>query len=338
VDSRDSRHKGFWRYLSIWELDYVLDPAFFDVLPLSSEKRRDNKLVYFTIEDAVQNSTLASSYVRQASVGNGFQAYYTLHDGYVFAGSTTATLLLNELANFRFLPDETPTELCLRLEELFQKLRDLPGDAAVTFIYTQKVGYLVNALRHEREWDTVSSAITSAQIKGDYTFREACAELKFRCEASRTNDLLDKPVRGKRVKGLLTHTTDESGKIEGDKEVSAQVMSLISSMAKKLNVDKASDKPNVDKASDKKVRRKRPTHPCLAHECAEQTTFPICPLHYHSLLSGKVTSVKLKNDYGDVTYNSTSQTVIYPPKVPENRLSAKQLEARIGAKAAIPLN
>jgi hypothetical protein len=97
-------------------------------------------------------------------------------------------------------------------------------------------------------------------------------------------------------------------------------------------------KLNVDKASDKKVRRKRPTHPCLAHECEEQTTFPICPLHYHSLLSGKATSVKLKNGYGDVTYNSTSQTVIYPPKVPENRLSAKQLEARVGAKAAVPLN
>ena len=142
--------KCFWRYLSIWELYYVLDPSFFDVMPLSAAKRRDNKLVYFVIEDAVQNSTLAGSYVRTASMNNGFEAYYTLHDGYVFAGATTATLLLAELSNFRFLPDESPTELCLRLDELFQELRDPPGDAAVTFIDTQKVGYLVNALRHER--------------------------------------------------------------------------------------------------------------------------------------------------------------------------------------------
>ena len=221
--------KGFWRYLSIWELDYVLDPSFFDVMPLSAEKRRDNKLVYFVIEDSVQNSTLAVSYVRTASLNNGFEAYYTLHDGYVFAGATTATLLLAELSSFRFLPDESPTELCLRLDELFQELRDLPGDAAVTFIDTQKVGYLVNALRHEKEWDYVCSAITSAQIKGGYTFIEACNELKVRCEVSRANDLLDKPVKGRRVKGLVTQTKTSDAGDSMDPELSAQVLSLISS-------------------------------------------------------------------------------------------------------------
>jgi hypothetical protein len=45
--------KGFWRYLSIWELEYVLDPSFFDVIPLSADRKRDNKLVYFIIEDSV---------------------------------------------------------------------------------------------------------------------------------------------------------------------------------------------------------------------------------------------------------------------------------------------
>ncbi len=115
-------NKGFMRYLSIWDLEYVLDPDF-SVYPLSPEKKRDNKLVYYIIEDSVQNAPMAASYVRQAPVDNGFEAYYTLHDGYVFAdGSTASTLLLNELSNFRFLPNETPTALCLRLEELFQEL------------------------------------------------------------------------------------------------------------------------------------------------------------------------------------------------------------------------
>ncbi len=72
---------------------------------------------------------------------------------------------------------------------------------------TQKVGYLVNALRHEKEWDYVCSAITSAQIKCGYTFHVACNELKFRCEASRANELMDKPVKGKRVKGLVSKST-----------------------------------------------------------------------------------------------------------------------------------
>ena len=313
--------KGFWRYLSIWELEYVLDPSFFDVIPLSADRRRDNKLVYFIIEDSVQNSTLATSYIKQASIGNGFEAYYTLHDGYVFAGSTTATLLLNELSNFRFLPDESPTELCLRLEELFQELRDLPADAAVTFVDTQKVGYLVNALRHEKEWDYVCSAITSAQIKGGYTFREACNELKFRCEASRANDLMDKPVKGRRVKGYVSKPLGEGDAESETMQVAESVLGLISSMTKKLNVDALPGR-------DKKVRPPRPMHPCLAEGCSEQTSFPLCPLHYHPMLSGKVTSVKLKNGYGDATYDGSSQIVIYPGKVPENRLSKKQIAAR----------
>ncbi len=82
----------------------------------------DNKLVYFILEDATQASPLASSYLRQAPEKNGFEAYYTLHDGFVFAASTTSTLLLNELANFRFKQDETPTELIMRLEEILQDL------------------------------------------------------------------------------------------------------------------------------------------------------------------------------------------------------------------------
>lgn len=325
--------KGFWRYLSIWELEYVLDPSFFDVIPLSADRRRDNKLVYFIIEDSVQNSTLATSYIKQAPIGNGFEAYYTLHDGYVFAGSTTATLLLNELSNFRFLPDESPTELCLRLEELFQELRDLPADAAVTFVDTQKVGYLVNALRHEKEWDYVCSAITSAQIKGGYTFREACNELKFRCEASRANDLMDKPVKGKRVKGYVSKPLGDGDAEPETMQIAESVLGLISSMSKKLNVDAPLS------GRDKKVRPPRPMHPCLAEGCNEQTSFPLCPLHYHPMLSGKTTSVKLKNGYGDATYDGSSQTVIYPGKVPENRLSKKQIAARsttpvISAKVA----
>ena len=318
--------KGFWRYLSIWELEYVLDPSFFDVLPLNTEKRRDNKLVYFIIEDSVQNSSLAMSYVRKAALHNGFEAYYTLHDGYVFAGATTATLLLNELSNFRFLPDESPTELCLRLDELFQELRDLPGDAAVTFIDTQKVGYLVNALRHEKEWDYVCSAITSAQIKGGYSFHDACEELKIRCEASRVNDMLDRPVKGKRVKGLVSKGAAGATEDSVDSDLSTQVRNLISTFSKKHN--SKSEKESTDTASDKKTRRKRTTFPCLAAGCEEHTSFPMCPLHYHSLLSGKSASVKLHSGYGDATYDAESQLVIYPAKVPDNRLTAKQIAAR----------
>jgi hypothetical protein len=108
-------NKGFQRYLSIWDLGYVLHPDFFDDFPLSEQRVNDNKLVYFLLEDATQASPLAASYHRQAPLHNGFEAYYTLHDGYVFAAATASTILLNELSNFRFQQDESPTALIMRL-------------------------------------------------------------------------------------------------------------------------------------------------------------------------------------------------------------------------------
>ena len=307
--------KGFLRYLSIWELDYVLDPSFFDVLPLSTDKRRDNKLVYYVIEESVQGSTLASSYVRQVSLNNGFEAYYTLHDGYVFAGTTTAALLLNELSNFRFLPNETPTELCLRLSELFEELRTLPGDAAVTFIDTQQIGYLINALRHEKEWDTVCSTITSKQIQGNITFRQACDELRFRCETTRANEMMDRPVKGHKVKGLVTKPVesvkdDMNGVVE---QVSEKLMGLISTMSKKHNQDSQGSKRQHGKSKLQK-------HECLAADCPETTIYPLCPLHYHSLVSAKVTTLKLRNGYGDATFDSNTNLISYPPRTPTSRL------------------
>jgi hypothetical protein len=106
-----------------------------------------------------------------------------------------------------------------------------------------------------------------------------------------------------------------------DPELSAQVLSLISSYSKKLNIDQPAD-------NEKKNRRKRPLVPCLAVGCKEQTAFPLCPLHYHSLLSGKTASVPLQHGYGNATYDTTSQFVVYPAKVPDDRLSAKQIAAR----------
>ncbi len=137
---------------------------------------------------------MASSYVRQAPLQNGFEAYYTLHDGYVFAGSTASTILLNDLANFRFKQNESPTELIMRLEELFQDLEMLPNEAALVFNDTQKIGYLLGVLRHESQWATVASAITSEQLKGKTTFKQACEELKVRCEATKAYNLIDKQM------------------------------------------------------------------------------------------------------------------------------------------------
>jgi hypothetical protein len=312
-------------------LEYVLDPDFF-LSPMSPEKKRDNKMVYYIIEDSVQNAPMAASYVRQAPLDNGFEAYYTLHDGYVFSGSTASTLLLNQLSNFRFLPNETPTALCLRLEELFQELELLPSEAAVTFVDTQKIGYLLNALRHEEEWDVVSSSITSAQIKGNITFRDACEELKVRCETKRVHDLLDRPIKGKKVQGLVSLPTVKD---DGTSFSEQTIQALISTVSKRLNLDGGgSTEPDAEKTKKKFVRKE-----CLAADCDEQSTFPLCGLHYHSLVSAKISSLKLRNGYGDAVYNSTTNLIEYPSRTPKDRLptnTPRKVKAGLADSKASP--
>ncbi len=118
---------------------------------------------------------------------------------------------------------------------MFQELELLPGDAAVTFNDTQQIGYLINALRHESEWDTVSSAITSAQIQGTLTFRRACEELRVRCEVARAHDLMDSSVKGKKIKGLVGKAADEVTTVA--EQVSEKVLGMISSMSKRHSIE-----------------------------------------------------------------------------------------------------
>ena len=252
--------------------------------------------------------------MRQAPAKNGFEAYYTLHDGFVFAGSTASTILLNDLATFRFKQDETPTELIMRLEEILQDLEMLPDGAALIFNDTQRIGYLLGALRHEPEWTTVASAITSSQVKGDMTFRQACDELRIRCESSRAYEIMDKTVKSKKkIPGLLSHVEEA---INGE-QIEALTTALVSSVSKRINKDQESPYPVTDKTGKKKK-------PCLAKGCNTLSLYPLCGLHYHSIVSGKTTQLELINGYGNASYNVTTKLIEYPSKVPVDRLPSNK--------------
>jgi hypothetical protein len=164
----------------------------------------------------------------------------------------------------------------------------------MVFNDTQCIEYLLGALRHEKqEWENVHSSITSSQIKGNITFAEACDELRVRCEASRANDVMDRPVGGKRVSTLadkVTDVTPESLTVE-------QVFAYISTMAMKHNSDITPSK------SDKRQK---------GAKVEEQTPFPLCVTHYHSLIAARSPSIKLKQNYGTATYNADTTLVVYP--------------------------
>jgi hypothetical protein len=147
--------RAFQRFLGLHQLDHVLDEDFASKLWSNPGGKEANKLVFFLLEDAVAPESLASKYVRQAAKWDGYGAYTLLHNGYVFSGPQTATILLGELSSLRLLRDENASAFCLRLVELIEDLEMISGNAAVFLTETQKLGYLLSAIRHEPSLQSV---------------------------------------------------------------------------------------------------------------------------------------------------------------------------------------
>jgi hypothetical protein len=66
------------------------------------------------------------------------------------------------------------------LQELFDDLESIPGSAAMTLNDTQKINYLLSAIRPERSLASVFAQIQSDQVRGKITFVEACDDLRYR--------------------------------------------------------------------------------------------------------------------------------------------------------------
>jgi hypothetical protein len=181
-------NQGFIRFLSINNLDHVIEEGFLARV-MTLDLQADNKLVYYILEDAVAGSSVASKYIRRAAVWNGHEAYFILYDGYALSGPANASILLTALTNFRFKSDETPSEVVLRLQDILDELESVPGDAAMIMNDTQKINYLLSAMRPERSLASVYSMIQLKQVRGTITFEKACDDLRFRCEALRADDL-----------------------------------------------------------------------------------------------------------------------------------------------------
>jgi hypothetical protein len=183
--------KAFTRFLGIHQLDHVLEENFLDSLWTVPGAKAANKMVFFLVEDAVATGTLASRLVRQATKWNGHEAYVMLRNGYVFNGPQTATILLAELSRIRLKRDEDASTFCFRLVELIEDLELIPGDAAVFLTDTQKLGYLLSAIRHESSLQSVYVQLQSEQLRGTVTFDRACQELHHRVEAIKADEYLD---------------------------------------------------------------------------------------------------------------------------------------------------
>jgi hypothetical protein len=191
VKSWKQWEKSFQRFLGIHQLDHVLEESFPDILWITPGAKAANKMVYFLVEDAVAPGTLGSRLVRQATKWNGHEAFVLLRNGYVFNGPQSATILLAELSKIRLKRDEDASTFCFRLVELIEDLELIPGEAAVYLTDTQKLSYLLSAIRHETSLQAVYSQLQSEQLRGTISFDLACQELHHRVEAMRADDYLD---------------------------------------------------------------------------------------------------------------------------------------------------
>jgi hypothetical protein len=293
-------NQGFVRYLSINKLDHVIEEDFL-VGVLTIELQEDNKLVYYILEDALAESTLATKYLRRAALWNGHEAYYILYDGFALSGPATAAILLGELSNFRFKTDETPSEVVLRLQELFDELESVPGGAAVSMNSTQKINYLLSAFRPERALASVYSQIQSEQVRGTITFEIACQDLRYRCEALRADDLLHAAHQSTKVRALMATgevETPVTGGASSAASLSGFAVALITTSGKRQN---------------KGETRKKELVTCLAKGCDTLTPphLRLCKKCFHECIAEKNPTVLLKSG-GKAHYDPSTQRMVFP--------------------------
>ncbi len=269
----------------------MIELKFLELLPYSRDAFTANKMVYYILEDALVPGSLATKYFRLAAKWHGHQAYYRLHDGCVMSGPQTASLLLSELTNFRFRSDETASGFCLRLRELFEDLEMVPGSAAIQMNDTQKIGYLLTGIRQEKSLDSVYVALQTGQRLGNITFEDACDDLHHRCEAIQADQL------------LYTQVKDTGRKL------------LVTTQSKRLN-----------KAASSGEKKE-----CLEKDCTEliKPYLPLCPLHFHQCVSGKIQSIELKNGLGSAVYNVATKAMVYPSGVPKDRLPIPKADLQL---------
>jgi hypothetical protein len=145
-----------------------------------------------------------------------------LYNRFVFSGPQTAAILLAELTSIRFLRDETASGFCMRLVELLEELETVPGSAAVCMNDTQKLGYLLSAIIHETDLQSVYVQLQADQLSGNVTFEQACDELHHRCDAIRADKYMDTTFHG----GLKALVSTELKKIDKLKQNTSRLNCL----------------------------------------------------------------------------------------------------------------
>ena len=229
------------------------------------------------------------------------------------------SLLLQKLNGFILENGERLTTFCTRLAEVFQELENLDGAHAMTFTDTQKLTYLLKAIRHEPHLEAARVYLQSEMNRGTMTYDLALRDLRLRDETKRAEEAFDTATPralGTRRRGYLANQDSNhpspqpwdrnESSSDLDYLTEGQLNALVTTVNKRLN------QPTATAKQSRLPTNARDGTLCLVLGCKEMCAMPICRLHFATMACGKESALVLRNGYGKVTYNKEKNQAIYP--------------------------
>jgi hypothetical protein len=308
--------QALWRVAAVNDLEFTLDALYstsehFDF--------RDNKILYYLLEQAVSGSVVAYSHFKKAPKYDGNRAYFALREAYVFSGQANGAILLQSLANFRLKGGELVSSFCLRLQELFESLETLEGDNAFVFNNTQRLGYLLTAIRNEPSLEMAYAYIQSEMNRGTTTFDLAVTDLLLRCETARADEALDTAEPASRRRGLAARSRDTEDNVALDPDELAwlsadqrtEIRAMVTTMNKRHHSESSSSSAGTGQTNANTGTV------CLVEGCTELCSMPMCRLHFAAMVCGKTPQHTLRDGMGIATSVKATNSAQYPDTVPE---------------------
>jgi len=302
------------RVIAVNDLELTLEPLYRPGQPQFDAKH--NKILYYLIQRAVEHSVDAHAHFKKAAVFDGNHAYHLLRDAYVYSAQAEGALLLQQLQALRIDPGESLTLFGIRLEELFTNLEGLEGDHAMTFNMTQKLTYLLTAIRREPHLEAAHVYLQAEMNRGTMTFELAMRELHLRSQALRADEALEssgpQPHGSSGRRGYIAAGPPVENTVQEDTTTRPALVTTHNKRHRAPDRTGNRTTPNTNAAHGT---------PCLVSGCSDLCALPICRLHFASLVCGKATSLPLQDGYGNVTYDKTGKgKAIYPAAVPAELL------------------
>ena len=187
------------------------------------------------------------------------------------------------------------------------------------FTETQKLNYLLSAIRHEPNLEAAHVYLQAEMTRGTMTYALAMRDLHLRSEKMRADEALadggSRLHRSSSTRAAYVGNVTDVGSSGVEMGDPARVNALVTTHNKRQNAT-----GNKGSSSVKSSTNAARGTVCLVAGCTDLCALPVCRLHYASLVCGKVPHLTLRSNYGQVTYDKSTQKAVCPSTVPADLL------------------